>query len=274
MLKRLLRMCTLLAVSAVPAVASPIDLWVDDAVGNLGTVDISTGTVTLIGNSGVVLTDIAFSPTGVLYGVDFNNLYTINTSTGHASVVGSLGAAFDANALVFGSDGTLYTATTNGSGTNALYTINPATGHGTLVGPLGFSSGGDLAFINGTLFLSTSANQLVTVNPSTGAGTLVGNIGVANVFGLATPDNSTLYGVAGQDVYLLDTSTGAGTLVLNYGGHGLGIANGESFIAEATNPQSPPPIGVTPEPSPIILVGSSIFLLLSGRSLSRRVAHR
>ena len=41
-------------------------LTIDDASGNLGTVDVQTGIAHVIGNTGVSLTDIAFSPTGSL----------------------------------------------------------------------------------------------------------------------------------------------------------------------------------------------------------------
>ena len=115
-------------------------------------------------------------------------------------------------------------------GSSNLYTVNTTTGTVTNIGPIGFSSGGDLAFVNGTLYLTTSSNQLVSVNTATGAGTLIGDLGVPAMYGLATPGEGTLYGVAGTGLYFVDTSNGAATLDVNYGGHGLGSANGESFI--------------------------------------------
>ncbi len=224
------------------ATAGPI-LYIDDSSNQLGTVDVGTGAVTVIGSMGAdTMTDIAFSPTGQLYGVSFTNLYRINATTGAATLVGSLGLS-DQNALVFGSDGTLYAA---GNTSGDLYTVNTSTGHASLVGAIGFDSAGDLAFNNGNLYMSSTSNQLIRVNTATGAGTLVGNLGFSNVYGLATGDNGVLYGVSGTQIFSVNTTTGTGTLVLDYSGHGLGNANGTSFFSEAVP---------TPEPTTFTLLG-------------------
>jgi hypothetical protein len=168
-----------------------------------------------------------------------------------------------ANSLVFSSTGTLYTAT------NQLYTLNPSTAADTRVGALGgtFISAGDLAFVNGTLFLSDTQNRLLSVDAATGAATLIGNMGVSNVFGLATPDNVTLYGVAGTSVYSLDPTTGNATLAVNFGGHGLGQAFGEAFISEAGAPNP------APEPSSFLLIALAALLVLAAKGLGRSRVH-
>ena len=122
-------------------------IWIDDSNGEIGKVDTTTGAVTLVGNSGVSsLTDIAFDPSGNLWGISFNRFYSINTSTGAATLVGNLGGN-TFNSLVFDKNGTAYTAT-NTSG--ALYQINTGTGAASLVGSLGGPySAGDLAFHGG-----------------------------------------------------------------------------------------------------------------------------
>jgi outer membrane protein assembly factor BamB len=242
-----------------------INTWIADSSGNIGQVDVSTGIATLVGNAGVVLTDIAFSPSGDLYGISFTELYSINTLTGAATAIGSLDiASDDANALVFSSSGTLYTATVAGS----LYTVNTATGAATDVGSLsGYGSAGDLAFVDGTLYLATSSNDLVSVNPSTGAATLVGPFGVSNVFGLATPDDVNLFAAAGQDLYTVDLSTGAATFDVTWAGNaaGLGGANGQAFAAESNytpyTPFTPFIPNSTPEPAPLALIGAGFGLL-------------
>ena len=81
-----------------------VTLSIDDSAGNIGTVDLTTQSVTVIGNAGVVLTDIAFSPSGNLYGNSFTNLYSVSTTTGVATNIGATGVT-DLNALVFGSTG-------------------------------------------------------------------------------------------------------------------------------------------------------------------------
>ncbi|PKO51869.1 MAG: hypothetical protein CVU28_10860, partial [Betaproteobacteria bacterium HGW-Betaproteobacteria-21] len=202
------------ALTAGGVSAAPI-MHVHDSSGMLATVDVMTGAVSTIGNMGVVMTDIAFDPSGNLYGISFTGLYSINATTAAASFVGAHGVA-GGNALVFGADGTLYGA---GNTTSSLFTINPLTGNSTSLGNMGFFSGGDLAFNGGDLYLASSANQLIRINlGSIGDTVAVGNFGVSGVFGLATGDNGVLYAVAGTTIYTVDTLTGAATNPVSYGG--------------------------------------------------------
>lgn len=194
-IKRTSVACVLFS-AAIAAYAAPT-LWVSTGGAGLATVDVATGATSSIGNTSIALTDIAFSPSGDLYGISFSSLYKVNSSTGATTLVGGLGSVVGtANALVFGSDGTLYMA---GS---SLYTVNMLTGAASAIGSIGFQSGGDLAFIGGELFMASSGNQLISVDTTNGAGTVIGNLGVGSMFGLATPDNVNLYGVAGQNVLL------------------------------------------------------------------------
>ena len=220
-----------LAVLLTASISHASVIWIDDANGEIGTVDVATGSVTLVGNAGVVLTDIAFDHSGNLWGVDFNNLFSINKATGAATLVGSLGSG-SFNALTFGSNGTLYAATNQGG---SLYTVNTGTGAATLVGAIGFSSAGDLAFHGGTLYMSTTTGHLISVDTSTGSGTDVGDIGYgAGVFGLANnTDNNVLYGVAGTNLFAINPVTGVGGAAVDFSGQGLVGANGSAFFNEA-----------------------------------------
>ncbi len=211
-----------------PAVGGPI-LYIDDSDGFLGTVNVETGETTVIGYTGVILTDIAFSPAGILYGISFTSIYTIDALTAVPTFIGDHGIA-EGNALVFNADGVLYAA---GAGTSFLYTINPATGAGQALGDIGFASAGDLAFYNGVLYMSSETDELIQISLSTFQGTSVGPIGFGEVFGLATGDNGVLYGVAGTQVFSLNVTTGAGNLVSDYQGAGLGSAFGSSFVSES-----------------------------------------
>ncbi len=79
--------------------ADPI-LTVSTGGGQLANVDVATGTTTVLGNTGVVLTDIAFSPTGDLFGISFNDLYKVNPTTGATTLVGSLGGVSGTETLL------------------------------------------------------------------------------------------------------------------------------------------------------------------------------
>ena len=233
--------------SALAAQAAPI-LWLSTSNNQLATVDVATGASNVIGNTGVFLTDIAFNPTGSLYGISFTDLYSVNKNTGQTTLIGNLGSVNGtANALVFGSDGTLYMA---GS---TLYTVNTITGASTSVGGIGFQSAGDLAFVGSDLFMAADNDHLVKVDTLTGTGTDIGAIGVQSVFGLASPDNATLYGMAGQAVFTINTSNGAAGSPVTFAPLLGGFAAGSAFVTEAG--------ASVPEPGTLALLGVSMAAL-------------
>ena len=205
----------LLALFSCAAARADSVIFASDGAGVLWRVDSSTGAATPVGSMGLVMTDIAFSPSGVLFGVTFNSLYQINPQTGAATLLGSLGVG-SANGLAFGPGGVLFLSTSSGPAGGELRTVNPLSGATTLVGSLGFASEGDLVFSSqGTLFLSARNSQLVVVDPLTGAGQAVGAIGFPDVYGLAWL-NGQLYALnlSGQLLHI-NTSTGAGALLAN-----------------------------------------------------------
>lgn len=258
-IKRTSVACALLS-APIAAHAAPI-LWVSTGGNGLATVDVATGTTSFVGNTGVTLSDIAFSPTGDLYGISFSSLYKVNSSTGATTLVGGLGAiAGTANALVFGSDGTLYMA---GS---SLYTVNTLTGAASAIGSIGYQSGGDLAFIGSKLYMASNGNLLVDVNTATGGGTSIGNLGVGNMFGLATPDNATLYGVADQSVYLVNTTSGAAAFQSTFAPSLSGGAFGLAFLTESGGGNK------VPEPGTLVLVGLALLVAAKGRGRGAKTA--
>jgi hypothetical protein len=206
----------------------PVFYVADDT--QLAVVDVAHKTVRIIGNTGTFLNDIAFDPNGNLFGISGSQLFSLNPTTGAATAVGSPTGLGDTTPLVFSDAGTLYTATTS------LCTVSPLTGLGVTVGSGGdpYRASGDLAFLDGTLYLSSAFNlagdSLVRLNPANGAGTLVGPVGFPIVYGLASNDDVSLYGFSGNKVIRIDPATGAGTLVWDINGlNGLGTVNGAAF---------------------------------------------
>lgn len=257
------------SIAKIGILASVISVWsgvafalpimhVHDSTGNLGTVDVADGNVDIIGSMGTVMTDIAFNPNGDLFGISFNALYSIDPSTAVATFIGFHNVP-GGNALVFASDGTLYSA---GFSSTSLYQINPLSGATTNLGNMGYASGGDLAFFDGSLYLASSSNQLIDIDLANIASTYsVGAFGVAGVYGLATGDDNVLYAVANTLVYEVNTLTGAATNPTSFASQGLGVAYGQSFYTEA-GAENPPPVADVPDPSSLAIFASGLAGLL------------
>ena len=183
--------------------------------------DVLQGPIQTAGGARPVITDLALSPGGTLYGISFTTLYTIDPSSGAAVEVGSLGLT-NANALAFDGDGKLFGATDVGG----LFEVNVSTGLATAIGPFGggLRSDGDIVFApDGTLYgaaLDQGTGVLVTINPANGQATRVSGaaIGSGSVWGLAY-FRSDLYGLTGGagiapgELVRINVSTGTATRI-------------------------------------------------------------
>ncbi len=251
--------CLLLAAftfSVSAAARADSFIFAGDSSGNLWRVDPATGAASRVGLMSHVMTDIALSPTGELYGINYYAFFRIDPTTGAVTMIGRLGVSH-ANGLVFGSNGVLYLSTYAGSEVGELRTVNLLTGATTLVGPIGYSSAGDLAFSsNGSLFMTDENSLLIEVDPLTGAGHAVGSVGFSDIYGLAWLGNR-LYGLnpSGQ-LFWINTTTGAGTLV----------AETDPLVSIWAATSSP-----VPEPASLILfcTGAGVAAWLQRRRLRR-----
>jgi hypothetical protein len=182
--------------------------------GVLLTVDPCTGDGTPVNSTTPpqgVLSALAFSPAGTLYGLSGNELYQINPATGVKTLVGTSSlTTFIAVGADFRSDGALF-ALELSLGTERLVTINASTGAATVVATL--NSGGsavDVGIVGSIVF--------------TPSGTLTGT---AVASPLATP-------VGGDIIFDINPSTGAVSNVRN----GSGGAQGLGY-APACSPSEP-----------------------------------
>jgi hypothetical protein len=160
--------------------------------GNLVTINPATARVTVVGpfnvGAGVTMTDLAFTPSGQLYGISSvggANLYSIDVLTGQATLVGPAGPTFTTGGgLAISSAGVYY-----GTPTAAQYgTYDATTGVYTNItnpfkpvpspssyGSLAFNGAGVLYGMNlGEGAASGHPTHLVTIGPSTGLVTDVG----------------------------------------------------------------------------------------------------
>ncbi|MDI1315173.1 putative Ig domain-containing protein, partial [Prosthecobacter sp.] len=209
------------------------------STGYLETYDVSTGAKKLVGqtrdSSSHYLTDLAWSPSGILYGIDFNNIYQINPTTGAVTRLGSFSTSNSFNGLVFDSAGTPYmSSVSNGD----IYTFNISslstnsntstsiafTAPATVPNGQALNSAGDLAWIGNELYYTTAGSgftafYLYKVPEGGNAAQLVGQVkntggsAIADVFGLSTDGYGTLFAQAGNALYTLDKTTGVATTI-------------------------------------------------------------
>ncbi len=249
-------------------------LYIHDDNEGIAQVDVRSGNLVGLATLDTTLTDIAFAPSGELFGLDFELLYRVDLASGDLTEIGEHGIP-GGNALVFAATGELYGA---GNTSSNLFLIDPTTAESVSLGDTGLTSSGDLAFFEGDLYMSGSNGLAapsdtllrLTLEPEF-MSTEVGPIGSVAVFGLATASDGRLYGTAGTQVLEIDPSTGAGTAVTDYAGQGLDASNGTSFFVEAGASQALLASAILPT-SRSVLTGTTATAFVSVINASDRNA--
>lgn len=193
----------------------------------LYTWDPSTGSLTTIGSTGVLLLDIAIDSYGQLWGIGSSGtIYQVDTATGAASSFLSTSAY--GNGLAVLQDGTLVVT----SGYD-MSEIDWSTGTTTTLATSTWgSSSGDIVEWDGHLYWTVSGSggdDLLDYDVSTGALSKLGNTGASGLWGIVAPDGD-LYGFSSSGtVYALDSSTGAYTSASSTSTNFYGAAHNPAY---------------------------------------------
>jgi hypothetical protein len=243
--------------SITTAKADPMAYMGTDT-GEFGTVDLTTGAFSLLGNSGQTLAGMAVDG-GTLFASAYHTasgtLFNVNPANGVLIALGSSEVDIDD----FGST----TSGLFGVGLDGnLYSFNPSNGAATLIGPtgIGFGSWRGLSTNSSSLYFADGID-LYTLNTSTGAATLVGDLGGGAEIGALLEEGGALYG--GEEVPSLQIDTLDPVTGLAASGPPLRGATGH-FYALAPSPIPTAPSLVS-EPETCGLLGVGIL----GLALSR-----
>lgn len=182
------------------------NIFVSRSNGSIYKINPTNCTSTLIG-TGPTYVDIAFLPNGKLYGQTWGAIFEVDTNTAANVQVVTGGSG---NSLVGAPNGKLYSVQGN-----SLKEIDVVAGTITTIGTVNCSSGGDLAYFNGSLYLACSNNDLLKIdvgNP--GASYSVGNMNITGAaYGLVNNVNGCTenpYVISSNgDMYPLDYSNGS-----------------------------------------------------------------
>ena len=206
-------------------------IFLNDSSGNLASYNTVTDEFVHIGNTSNVLTDIAITADGRLFGTSFNTLYEVDIATAELTTVAQYEGVGSINALTFLQDGTLVAA---GFNTSELFEVNVDTAELTSLGEIGAASAGDLATHDDNLLLATRDGQLLAINLD------LGDLST-ETFADAT---TTTYGVAsqGESLFVAENTSlfelndaGGFDEVTNFSEHGISRVYGLTAYNEVVS---------------------------------------
>jgi hypothetical protein len=234
----------MLLVAGAPAGARAGLIYVEGSASALATLDPTTGAMTEIGPTSVLLYGLGFDDAGKLYGLGADrNLYGVNTSTAALTLIGSYTGDFNSGASMgSASDGTLYSV----NGVGDIWTVNPTSGAATPLGNMGFATNSDPSGDAGSGLYIIGGQDLIKIDRATGAGSPVGTGSYNSViFGLAYTNN-TMYAIEGKGpgIYAVDLASGHSEPVSSYSTSVVGTVEAAAAINSAS----------VPEPSSLVMV--------------------
>jgi hypothetical protein len=211
-----------------------------DTNDDLYSINLTSGAISLIGNTQVFLEGLAVSSGGQLFGTDSGGgLYSLNSTTGAASFIGNAGLGniegldFNGATLVgtdFNNPTSFYALDTTTGAPTLLSTTSPSQGP---------ARGMTIADSGHALILSDSPafQSLISTDLGTGSSTNNGAVSSgAGIFGLDFGSDGNLYGLGGDGaIYQIDAATGGTTLLGNTGGQfwlDLAIPAGAAAVPE------------------------------------------
>ena len=242
---------TLLAVDSWPGTL------IHDDWGGVYSVDLDDGmALEFVDTTDEVLSDMAFSPEGKLYGVTLpaggwpSRLYAFTTDFETPSIetdpdwprtITLGGTQVYVNSLGFNTAGELFAVGSKfpnpHSNSNFLFKINPDTGGAeevlALSDPSGdYHSSGDLTFdSHGNMYVTTLSGDLLRIPPEQDSFVVVGNTEEAYSYGLVFGPAPIMYAFTWwKDVYEIDMATGVSTFVTHLDDASLDYVNGAATI--------------------------------------------
>jgi hypothetical protein len=195
------------------------------SASTLYTYDPSTGILSTVGGTGVLLFDIAIDSYGQLWGIDSGGtIYQVDSATGVASTYISTSAY--GNGLAVLQDGTLVVS--NGYD---LSEIDWSTGSTTTLASSSWGvSSGDIVEWDGDLFWTVTGSRsddLLRYEIATGTLSRLGSTGASGLWGIVAPGGDIYAFSYTGAIYALDSSTGAST---------GSVSTSVSFYGAAHNP--------------------------------------